>query len=310
MSSKPLRLGTRGSPLARWQAQWVAGALQEHGTAVELVPIATSGDVQQTGSIGAIGTFGVFTKEIQRALLDGHVDIAVHSLKDLPTEPVAGLSLSCVPPREETGDALISRRGARFEDLPTGCRVGTGSFRRRAQLLHARDDLVIRDIRGNVETRLKKLDQGEFDAIILAVAGLRRLEMADRITQVLPKSLVLPAVGQGALGIETRAGDARTIQALAPLGDTPTYQAVTAERKLLFTLRGGCLAPVGAWGRMENARLRLSAVVLSRDGERRLHVEDDAPGEQAADLGERLAEQLLAQGAAELIAASRDENAD
>lgn len=300
-----LRLGTRSSPLARWQAEWVAARLAELEVDVEFVYISTQGDVR-SGPIGNIGGQGVFTKEIQRALLANEIDLAVHSLKDLPTEPVDGLALAAVPPREVCGDALVTNDYANLDELPAGALVGTGSLRRQAQLLHARPDLRVADIRGNVETRLRKLDDGEYQAIILAEAGLTRLELTERIRQTLPKSTMLPAVGQGALGLETRADDSRAMDALAPLNDSATRAAVMAERSLLATLRGGCLAPVGAWGRFENDRLHLDAVVLSRDGRERLFVANSAPGAEAESLGRAAAESLLEQGAAQLIASSRE----
>ena len=305
-TARKIRLGTRGSLLARWQAGWVAAQLGRRGVEVELVPIATQGDMQQVGPIEAIGTLGVFTKEIQRALLEQQIDVAVHSLKDLPTEPVAGLSLAAVPEREAAGDALIAREAASFDELPQGAVVGTGSTRRQAQLLAVRPDLQMRDIRGNVETRIQKLDAGDYDAIVLAEAGLRRLELASRITQVLPKSILLPAVGQGALGIETRSDDELTRQTLAQIDDPATHQAVLAERAMLYTLRGGCMAPVGAWGRIEGDQLMLSAVVLSYDGRRRLDASGSAPPESAESLGRALAEELIEQGASELIRQSRE----
>ncbi len=310
---RTLRLGTRGSKLARWQAEWVAEELRRHGQSVELVEIATRGDVQQVGPIEEIGTRGVFTKEIQRAILAGDVDLGVHSLKDLPTEPIEGLVLAAVPVRESAADVVVvarrEARGARSEDLlaviPRGARVGTGSLRRQAQLRYLRPDLQVGDVRGNVDTRLRKLDEGQFDAVVLAEAGLRRLGMADRITQVLPLDVMLPAVGQGALGIECRVDDAETREILAPLEDGEARAAVTAERALLEHLRGGCMAPVGAHGRIEAGRLHLSAVVLSADGTRRLAASEVGLPADAEAVGRRVAEVLLAQGAAELIAASR-----
>jgi len=299
-----LRLGTRASALARWQAEWVAAQLQKRGTAVELVPITTQGDVK-SGPLGQIGGQGLFTKELQRALLAGQIDLAVHSLKDLPTAPVDGLLLAAVPERESTADVLISSKAESIESLPRSARVGTGSLRRKAQLLHLRPDLVIEDIRGNVETRLRKLDDGHYDAIVLAEAGLKRLGLAGRVTQIIPRAIMLPAVGQGALGIETRANDTPTQSALAPLDDFETHQAVLAERTLLFALRAGCLAPVGAWGRLEKGRLSLDAVVLSPDGTRRLTASGSADMATAVALGQQVAGELLAQGAAELIAGSR-----
>jgi hydroxymethylbilane synthase len=303
--SSILRIGTRGSPLARWQAEWVAARLGEVGVKVELVPISTRGDQQQTGPIGEIGT-GVFTKEIQRSLLEGEVDLTVHSLKDLPTEPVEGLSLAAVPPRGPSGDVLVSREGRTMDDLPPGAVVGTGSRRRRSQLLHARSDLRMEDVRGNVDTRLRKLDEGQYDALVLAEAGLVRLGLASRIRQVLPRSLILPAVGQGALGLEARTDDAATRQIAARLDDPATHQSVLAERAMLAGLRGGCLAPVGAWGRIEGGTLHLSGVVLSPDGQRRVEADGQADPGEAVLLGQRVANNLLAQGAAELISAARD----
>lgn len=304
--AKRLRLGTRASALARWQADWVAGRLLELGVEVEMVHITTSGDAQQVGPIGAIGNVGVFTKEIQRALLEDRIDLAVHSLKDLPTEPVAGLSLVATPERESTRDALLSRESQPLAQLKQGAIVGTGSLRRQAQLRHVRPDLNLRDIRGNVDTRLRKLDDGEFDAIVLAEAGLRRLRLDGRITELLPQDQMLPAVGQGALGIEARSEDVETQAILTPLDDAITHAAVLAERALLAHLRGGCMAPVGAWGRFEEGCLKLSGVVLSGDGGQRLLAEETARDDDARALGVLVAERLLAQGAADLISAARD----
>jgi len=302
--ARPLRIGTRSSPLARWQAEHIAARLRDLGNEIEIVFITTQGDVR-SGPLGQIGGQGLFTKEIQRALLAEEVDVAVHSLKDLPTEPVEGLTLGAVPERESPGDVLVSAKFQDFISLPMGARIGTGSLRRRTQLLHARPDLVIEDIRGNVDTRLRKLDDGEFDAIVLAEAGLTRLGLAARVTQILPKELMLPAVGQGALGIEIRASDERAQNAVRPLDDAETRAAVTAERALLAELRGGCLAPVGAWARMDGNQLLLDAVVLSHDGKVRLHAQDASHPADAASLGRRVAQSLRQQGSDELIAASR-----
>ncbi len=230
----------------------------------------------------------------------------MHSLKDLPTEPVDGLCLAAVPKRGPVGDVLVSREGLEFDELPKGALLGTGSSRRRSQLLHARPDLRIEGIRGNVETRLRKLQEGDFDALVLAEAGLERLNLSGRVTQILPKSMMLPAVGQGALGLETRQQDAATRQAISLIDDSATHQGVLAERALLAALRGGCLAPVGAWGRIEaDGQLHLSAVVLSGDGRLRLHVELSGTPAEAIDLGHHAAAELLAQGAGELIQAAR-----
>lgn len=300
-SSKPLRLGTRGSQLARWQADWVAMQLRGLGQQVEIIEIKTQGDIQQVGPIEAIGTVGVFTKELQRELLADRIDFAVHSLKDLPTTPVPGLALAAVPPRAPLADALISKVSDSIETLPQGARVGTGSFRRRSQLLNHRPDLVISDLRGNVETRLRKLDDGEHDAILLAEAGLTRLGLADRITERIAPQFLLPAPGQGALGIECRADAPLTLAALGQLSDLPTMTAVTAERTALARLEGGCLAALGAWGRIESNELKLSVVVLSEDGTKRLNAEKGGDPSLPFDLGQEVADDLLSRGAAELL---------
>jgi hydroxymethylbilane synthase len=309
--------------LARWQAEWVAAELRQRGHTVELVEIATRGDVERAAAIEEIGTRGVFTKEIQRAILAGDVDLGVHSLKDLPTEPVDGLVLAAVPPRENPADVLVAGSRERGAGSPSsgssystllapcsvlfhGARVGTGSLRRQAQLRHVRPDLQVADVRGNVDTRLRKLDEGQFDAIVLAEAGLRRLGLGQRITQVLPFDLMLPAVGQGALGIECRADDSATRAILASLDDAATRAAVTAERALLEHLRGGCMAPVGALGRMDAGQLHLSAIVLSADGKRRVAAEDGGSANDAEAIGRRVAVALLKQGAGELIALARN----
>jgi hydroxymethylbilane synthase len=299
-----LRIGTRGSALARWQADWVAAQLRSAGINVELVLITTRGDQQQE-PIATVGIPGVFTKEIQRALCDGRIDVAVHSLKDLPTDVEPGLCLAAVPPRAAIGDALVSAGWDAWERLPVGAWVGTGSLRRRAQLLHARPDLVMCDLRGNVDTRLRKLDAGHYDAIILAEAGLRRLELAARISQVLPPSILLPAVGQGALGIETRSDDRAARQALASLEHAPTRAAVVAERALLAALRGGCLAPIAAWGRIEGPQLVLTGRVLSVDGKRQIEFTRSASADAAETLGCEVAQLLVEAGATELIATGR-----
>lgn len=305
-----IRLGTRGSQLALWQANWVATQLRELSNAVvEIVEIRTEGD-RRHDTISGLGAPGVFTKEIQQALLSGEADLAVHSLKDLPTEVVPGLHLAAVPRREATADSLLSRSGRGFHDLPKGSIIGTGSTRRRAQLLHARPDLVMADIRGNVDTRMRKLQEGQYDALLLAQAGLNRLGFAEHITEVLSHDLVLPAVGQGALGLETRADDAATIKAIALLNDAATHTAVLAERALLAALRGGCLAPVGALAQCSpRGELHLSAVVLRPDGSERLiaaaAVDSKFQHPLAVQLGERVAEDLLRQGAATLIDAAR-----
>lgn len=306
MTRSLLRLGTRGSALARWQAEWVADRLRVQGAAVELVEISTRADRQPAAPLGSLGTQGVFTKELQRALLDHTVDLVVHSLKDLPTEPVAGLLLAAVPPRGPVADVLVAPGAPTLEALPPQARVGTGSLRRRVQLWHARADLQMCDIRGNVDTRLRKLLVGRYDALVLARAGLQRLGLAEDMLHELPLDQMLPAVGQGALGIEVRADDEHTLRLVQPLDDPPSHHAVRAERALLGHLRGGCLAPVAAWCRpVAEGWLRLSAVVLSGDGRVRLVTDRQGPLDIPESLGRAAADELLAQGAAELIRACR-----
>jgi hydroxymethylbilane synthase len=297
-----IRLGTRASRLAQWQADWVASRLRGAGHIVDMVLISTQGD-EKSAPIREFGGQGVFTKEIQQALRRKEVDLAVHSLKDLPTEPTPGLALACAPERESPADVLVG--AASLEGLPPAARVGTGSLRRSAQLLHFRPDLVVSGIRGNVETRLRKLDDGEFDAIVLAEAGLARLGLAHRIGCVLPLDKMLPAVGQGALGLETRSDDEHLRSALAFLNHPDTEASVLAERSMLRTLRAGCLAPVGAWGRVESDRLLFDGAVLSADGKQRLFTSEEGPLDAAETIGARAAQQLLSLGAADLISAAR-----
>jgi len=299
----PLRIGTRASPLALWQANHVADRLRPLAAPrlVELIHVQTEGDRDQAASLAHIGGQGVFTKEIQRALLAGRVDVAVHSLKDLPTQPVAGLVLAAVPPRGPTGDVLVAPRVARFDDLPQGARVATGSLRRRAQILHRRPDVRLMDIRGNVESRLRKLHDLGYDALVLAAAGLERLGLTGVVTEVLDPAWMLPAVGQGALGLECRADDAATRALLASLDDLPTRWAVEAERSLLFHLGGGCQVPLGALGEVRGQMLTLRAAVLATDGSRRIAGEETGQVAEAPAVGERLAARLRSLGATDLL---------
>jgi len=291
--------------LARWQADWVTARLTELGGKVVLVEISTTGDRQQT-PIGVSTAPGVFTKEIQRALLEDRIDLAVHSLKDLPTDEVDGLRLAAVPERAPVADAFVSCTHESLEALPAGATVGTGSLRRRSQLLHVRPDLEMRDIRGNVDTRLRKLDDGQYDAIMLAEAGLCRLGLADRIMQLLPLETVLPAVGQGALGLESRSDDDAVGEALRPLDHASSHASVLAERAMLAALQGGCLAPIAAWGRLEKDALLLTGRVISPDGTQKLEVTVGGTVDTPVELGLEVAKELAAQGAADLIRCSRD----
>jgi hydroxymethylbilane synthase len=300
----PLRIGTRGSPLARWQADWVADRLREHHPrlSVAIVEIKTHGDRDRSTPLAQLGGLGLFTKEIQRALIDGAVDVAVHSLKDLPTSGPTDLVLAAVPPRERLADALIAPRLQTLDRLPEGATVGTGSLRRRAQILFLRPGLKVVGLRGNVETRLKLALDGSLDAVVLAEAGLWRLGLERHVTERLEPPRFLPAVGQGALGLECRAGDRRSLSLLAPLDDPVTRAAVLAERSVLADLEGGCMIPLGAWGREAGSgSLALDVAVLDPDGRERLFVSLEGPRADPGGLGLRAAKALRAQGAERLL---------
>lgn len=304
MSTERLIIGSRGSDLAMTQSRHIAALLraQHPGLVVEIVVISTKGDRVTDVPLAKVGGKGLFTKELEVALLDGSIDLAVHSLKDLPTELPAGLALATVPPREDPHDALISTNGLGLDALPHGARVGTSSLRRRVQLLARRPDLEILDLRGNVPTRLQKLRELGLDAIVLAAAGLRRLGLQDAITERIRPEYMLSAVGQGALGIETRADDARTLAYLAPLHDPVTAAETTAERALLAAMGGGCQVPIGALGRVTGDQLHLSACVCSTDGTTVLRVELQGAVAEAAALGQEAARRLCAEGAGAMVA--------
>ena len=305
-----IRIATRASTLAMWQTEHVASLLRDVApdVAVELVQVSTTGDQDRSQPLAAMGGVGVFTREVQRAVLDGRADLAVHSLKDLPTDAVAGLTLAGIPLRAPRFDALILPAGssiAGLAALPCRARIGTGSLRRQAQLLHQRDDLELANIRGNVETRIQKLDAGEFDAIVLAQAGLHRLGLADRISLVLQPPDMLPAVGQAAIGIECRSDDDDVIELLGRITDPTTRAEVLLERSCLATLRAGCHAPVGVWARIEGESLVADGVVLSADGRQRIAASISGPIEDPSAAGRRLAEELAGHGADRLIATDR-----
>jgi hydroxymethylbilane synthase len=322
--SRPLRIATRNSPLAMWQAKFVASELGALGIATELVPLVSSGDVDMA-PIDGTRQVGVFTKRIQQALLDDEADVAVHSLKDLPTEVIPALRLAAVPVRETVVDAIVSHDRFTIETLPQGAKIGTGSKRRAAQLKYLRPDLELHPIRGNVQTRLAKLDTESFAAIVLAEAGLLRLEMHEVPRTLLSLEQMLPAPGQGALGIEVRSDDDRAWQMVASLNDPRTAASVTAERTLLAALHGGCLAPIAALAQVEsrsgqNSELVLRAVVLSADGRHRIDEtgqiewpDSHETGPQrlesilgkSVQLGTEIANRMAARGAREMIAAAR-----
>jgi hydroxymethylbilane synthase len=300
----PLRIGTRGSPLALWQAHHVTALLKAAvpELPIELVEIQTAGDQVRDVPLVQLGGEGAFTKAIQHALLEHRVDLAVHSLKDLPTFEVTGLMLAAVPLRGPTGDALVSLRHASFAAIPPGAVVATSSLRRKAQLLHRRPDLKLVDIRGNVETRLRKLADQDLDATILAEAGLVRLGLGESITEVLDDTWMLPAVGQGALGLECREDDAQTRAALARIDDPQTHAAVLAERALLRGLGGGCHVPIGARSVLRGETLSLRGTVLAPDGSTRIDSDVSGHVSDAAALGNELARQLRNLGADDLLA--------
>lgn len=300
---KPLRIGTRGSALALWQAKSIRETLRGiTGVDSELVIVKTSGDKFQQTSFNEIGTKGVFIKELEDALLERRIDLAVHSMKDVPTEIPDGLTIAAICKRQDVRDALLSSSGASLDSLPAGARVGTSSLRRKAQLLHARSDLRILDLRGNVETRIEKLKRGDYDAIVLAKAGLDRLGLSANITEVLPTDLCLPAAGQGAIGIEARADDCETLTVVAALNDAETRSGVEAERAALAGLEGGCQVSIGAWGRVEEGKLVLDVAVLSPDGTQLMREKSWGAPEEAVSLGGKVAAKMLEHGAAVLLA--------
>lgn len=299
-----LRLGTRGSPLALRQSRQIAAELERRGVTIELVEIRTSGDVF-TGSLLAAGGKGLFVKEIEAALLAGGIDVAVHSLKDVPAVLPAGLALVATPPREDPRDVLVSRGGDGLAGLAAGAKVGTSSLRRRAQLLARRRDVVPIAIRGNVDTRLRKLADGDVDAVLLAAAGLRRLGLAPAGAVVLPPEEFVPAIGQGALALEARADDAAACAALRALDDAPSAAAVAAERAFLVAIGGDCQTPIAAHARAIGADLTMRAMVSEIDGGGALEDVITGPVADAAALGARLAAALLGRGAAAIIARAR-----
>ena len=304
-----IRIATRKSPLALWQAEYVSAELKRHHPEleVELVTMSTQGDKILDTPLAKIGGKGLFVKELEKAMLDGDADIAVHSMKDVPMAFPDGLTLATICPREEPTDAFVSNTYHSLTDLPDGATVGTSSLRRQCQLRAARPDLNITDLRGNVGTRLSKLDAGEYDAIILASAGLIRLEMADRIRSMLPIELSLPAVGQGAVGIECREDDAHTRALLAPLGCEQTSVRVRAERAMNCTLHGGCQVPIAGHAVLAGDTLTLQGLVGSVDGKTILRAEHSAHKDEAEALGEQVAHTLLDLGAGPLLAALHDE---
>jgi hydroxymethylbilane synthase len=291
-------IGSRGSQLALWQARWVESKLRELGEPTQVEIITTTGDRITDVPLSKVGTKGLFTKELEVALLAEKIDVAVHSLKDMPTDLPAGLCVRAVPQREDVHDAMI---GSRLADLREGARVGTSSLRRAAQLKAVRPDIEILDLRGNLDTRLRKLDEGRYDAIVLAAAGLRRLGWADRITELLPVEIMCPAVGQGALALETRRELDHAAQVCARLEDPVSRAEVAAERAVLGALGGGCQVPMGAHARAHEEQLHLRAVIITPSGERAIGGERHGPISEARALGRDLGTELIARGGREIL---------
>jgi hydroxymethylbilane synthase len=300
---RELIIGTRSSKLALWQAEWVHARLRElePGLSVSLKRIKTTGDKILDTPLAAIGGKGLFIKEIEDALRRGEIDLAVHSMKDVPTHVPEGLEILAIPEREDPRDVLVSRGGIAFAQLGAGARIGTSSLRRQAQLLHARPDLSIQILRGNVDTRLRKLEAGEFEGIILAAAGVRRLGWTDQVTEYLSPDVCLPAIGQGALALEGRASDAFMRDVAARLDHQPTRLAVTAERALLERLEGGCQVPIAAHATISGETLTMTALVASVNGRRLIRDSIQGLAQAAHRLGIELAERLLAQGGDEIL---------
>ncbi|HVB35913.1 MAG TPA: hydroxymethylbilane synthase [Candidatus Acidoferrales bacterium] len=297
-----LRIGSRGSKLALWQAEHIRERLaRECGVSAEIIVIKTSGDNFQSAPVAEVGGKGIFIKEIEDALLDGRVDIAVHSMKDVPTATPQGLCFPAITKREDPRDCLVSRRGETLDKLPRGARIGTSSLRRQSQLRYFRHDLEVAEMRGNVDTRLRKLEAGELEAIVVAKAGLDRLGLSDRIAEVIAQKTILSAVGQGALAIEARESDEALRETVAAFDDGDTRAAVTAERALLAELEGGCQVPLGAWGRIENGALRLDARVLAADGSECIERHASGAAANAEEIGRSLGRELLDAGADRLL---------
>jgi hydroxymethylbilane synthase len=303
MASGTITIGTRGSQLALWQANWVKEAVNRHhpGLTVELVIIKTKGDKILDVPLAKVGGKGLFVKEIEEALLDGRIDLAVHSMKDMPADIPVGLCIGAIPEREEPRDVLITRSGLPLDRLEQEARIGTSSLRRSAQLLRFRSDIRIVPLRGNLDTRLKKLESEALDAIVLAAAGVRRLGLADRITQVLDESIMLPAVGQGALCIETRKDDSRIAPVVAALDDLPTRQVVMGERMFLNRLEGGCQVPIAGHGHIDENGYTLTGLVCDVDGSHQVKQSRTGPEAQSEQVGLQLAEALLTMGAGEIL---------
>lgn len=302
---KTLRIATRKSPLAMWQAEFVKAELEKAhpGLEVELLPMSTKGDKILDVPLAKIGGKGLFTKELEDRMIAGEADIAVHSMKDVPMELPEGFALGAILERHSPTDAFVSNNYEKFEDLPQGAILGTSSLRRKAQLMAQRPDLVVRDLRGNVGTRLGKLDAGEYDAIVLATSGLQRLELDERIRHEISAETCLPAVTQGTLGIEYFAKDTETLDIIKVLNHKPTEIRTTAERAMNHRLEGGCQVPIGVFAELEKEQIKIRGLVAELDGSTVLHAQTEGPAEKAHELGVAVAEDLLKQGADKILAA-------
>ena len=303
MKAHNIVIGSRGSQLALWQANWVKSELERlhDNVDIDIRIIATSGDIIQDVPLAKIGGKGLFVKEIEEALLANEIDLAVHSMKDVPMELPTELGISVITKRENPLDALISKNGEKLADLPQGATIGTSSLRRSSQLLKYRDDFKIHPLRGNVDTRLRKVEEGKYDAILLASAGLNRLGWANRITEEISHDILLPAMGQGALGIETRLDDTMIYDFISTLNHEQTHYAVIAERSLVGRLDGGCQVPIGAYARIEKGLITLKGLVASLDGEVIYKLENVGPVDDAINIGQELGSKLLKMGANEIL---------
>ena len=303
MSDEILRIATRKSPLALWQANFVSAQLKHYhpDLEIELVTMTTQGDKILDTPLAKVGGKGLFVKELETGMLEGRADIAVHSMKDVPVDFPPGLHLAVICEREDPRDAFVSNNYTSLDDLPQGARLGTSSLRRQSQIAAFRPDLKIIDLRGNVNTRLKKLDDGEYDAIILAAAGLKRLEFEERITQFIETDVCLPAIGQGAVGIECRSDDARVHNLIAPLNDNKTQIRVTAERAMNERLQGGCQVPIAGYAEFEKGLIMMRGLVGQVDGKKIIRGDIAGPAENAEELGIVLAEDLLSRGADKIL---------
>lgn len=302
-------IGSRDSNLAMWQSEWVAKQLRSCNPNLPIVinGMKTKGDNILDVALAKIGDKGLFTKELEHALLEGRISLAVHSMKDLPTELPGGLMIGAICEREYPGDVLISKNGAKLKDLQAGARIGTSSLRRRAQLLNYRPDFKMLDIRGNLTTRLRKLKELDLDAVVLAYAGIKRMGFEHLISDYIPFNICLPAVGQGSIGVELRADDRATMHVISAIDHKITRIAIEAERSFMKRLEGGCQVPIGALGRVENGHLTLEGTVAELHGTQVVRQSISGPAEKAGQLGEKLAEILLEQGAGEILARARQE---